>query len=95
VAAHGLAAWFAARVTVRDVVVALVTAAGVALGAALASGRAELAVAGLAGSGIGLAASIGLARLRHQVDGDLLGAVVELTQAGCLITVAVLVSWPR
>jgi len=91
----GLAAWFAARVIATDVVIALATAAATALAAALATGRAELAIAAGAAVAIGIGASIGLARVRKGIDGDLLGAGVELAQAGCLVVVAVLVSWPR
>jgi adenosylcobinamide-GDP ribazoletransferase len=91
----GLAASFGARVTTRDVAVGLATAAAIALSVALAAERAELLVAGIAGVAIGIGASVELARVRHQVDGDLLGAGVELAQAGCLVVAAVLVSWPR
>lgn len=93
-AANGLAARFAARVTRADVAIALTTAAAIALGVAAVSGRGELLVAGVAGVAIGIGSSMALARLRHQVDGDLLGAGVELAQAGCLVGAAVLVSWP-
>lgn len=95
VAASGLAAWFAARVTTQDVAIGLATSVALALAAALATGRVELAIAGIAGAAFGIGSSIGLARVRNGVDGDLLGAGVELAQAGCLVVAAVLVSWPR
>lgn len=95
VRANGLAAWFAARVTTRDVAIGLASSVALALAAALATGRVELAIAGIAGVAIGIGSSLGFARARKGVDGDLLGAGVELAQAGCLVVAAVLVSWPR
>lgn len=90
---HGLGAWFAARVSDTGVVVAFVTVLAIAGASALATARGELLVAGIAGLAVGVGGSVGLARVRHQVDGDLLGAGVELGQAACLVTAAVLVAW--
>ncbi|HEX5148837.1 MAG TPA: adenosylcobinamide-GDP ribazoletransferase [Candidatus Limnocylindrales bacterium] len=91
---QGLGAWFAAGVTRLDVAFALVSATAIALGAALAIGRPEVLLAGVAGGLFAIGLSFGLLRVRRQLDGDLLGAGVELAAAGTLAAAAVLAGWP-
>jgi len=90
----GLGAWFARRVTLVELGLASATAAALVIAAAVAIDRPELLVAGLAGGLIGIGSSAGLIRIRRQLDGDLLGAGVELAVAGTLLAAAVLTAWP-
>jgi len=92
----GLGAWFAERVGVVDGVIAatsavVVAAATAALVGAIAFG-AGIGVGAVVGGGIGLL----LVRARRQVDGDLLGATVELGFAAVVASVAIgmAVTWP-
>ena len=86
----GLGAWFVRRTSILDVAVAVVTGLAIVAGGALAIGRPEFALAGgLAGAGsVGLGAA--LVRVRGQLDGDLLGASVELGVATTLLVTAVI-----
>jgi adenosylcobinamide-GDP ribazoletransferase len=92
----GLGAWFAERVGVLDGVIATLTAAlvtvvAVTLAGAIAFG-AGIAVGAIVGLGVGLI----LVRARRQVDGDMLGATVELGFAAIVAAVAIVMAmtWP-
>lgn len=91
---HGLGAWFAGRTTTADAAAALLTGLSVAIASALAIGEPALLVAGLVGGLGGLGLGMGLVRTRNLLDGDLLGASVELTFAATVLAAAVLAGWP-
>jgi adenosylcobinamide-GDP ribazoletransferase len=87
---EGLGAWFGDRVSAGDAVVGAVTTALVAgLGAVLAGW--PIALAGLGGGAIGLAGSALIAGARGRLDGDGLGASVEITMTATVVILAVLV----
>jgi adenosylcobinamide-GDP ribazoletransferase len=91
----GLGAWFVRSVTPRDGVIALAASLLVIVGCSLVGRSPELAF-GVAIAGAGsLVATLWLARLRGQLDGDLLGASVEITFAATLLMMAVLIAWQR
>jgi len=83
----GFGAWFAARVGRGDVVTALGSAAVAALLFA-AFGSVSAAVVGVAGAAVGLGLSFAVVRIRGGLDGDGLGAGVELVFAATLVAVA-------
>jgi cobalamin synthase len=85
----GFGAWFVGHVSRTSVAVAAIGAlsAIVALGVV---GGADIALGGLAGWGIGVGLGLAIVRLRGQVDGDALGASVELTVAATLVLCVVL-----
>lgn len=86
VARDGLGAWFGAQVSARDAVVGgLTSALIVAIGAALAGWL--IVVAALGGVVIGVAGAALVAAARGRLDGDGLGASVEVTMT---VTVALL-----
>jgi adenosylcobinamide-GDP ribazoletransferase len=95
----GLAGWFSDRITSRDVVVALLSAVllvvGMSLVAWLAVGAAA-ALALVAGTGIGamigFGATAAIASMRGGLDGDGMGASIELSTAIGLVATAVLVA---
>ena len=74
----GLGAWFAERVSPVDGVVASLTAVVVAVVAGLLAGAVAFGAGIAAGAALGLGAGLILVRSRRQVDGDVLGATVEL-----------------
>jgi adenosylcobinamide-GDP ribazoletransferase len=84
----GFGAWFAARVRPQDVVVAVASAVLVA-GACAVGGYAGVAIAAGIGAAIGLALSIAVVRVRGGLDGDALGATIELTFAAVVVSAAV------
>jgi adenosylcobinamide-GDP ribazoletransferase len=88
VAADGFGAWFAARVRTATAIGAVVIA--VAIGAVLAAiaGSPAIAIGGLVGSVIGLGLARGIATWRRQLDGDGMGAIVELTVAASVVATA-------
>jgi adenosylcobinamide-GDP ribazoletransferase len=91
VAPTGLGAWFAARTGRVDAFVAAGLALGVALAGSLAVSAPVTIAAGLTGMIGGVGLGLGLVRLRGQLDGDVLGASVELAFAMALSAAAVLV----
>ena len=92
----GLGAWFAERVGMLDGVIAAVTAALVAVVAASLAGALAFGAGIAVGAACGLGVGLMLVRARQQVDGDLLGATVELGFAAIVAAVAVTMSvtWP-
>jgi adenosylcobinamide-GDP ribazoletransferase len=90
----GLAAWFEQQSTGWDAVLAASSAAGVAVLAGILAGSQALVAGGVLGFAIGMGLSLGVIRLRGQLDGDGLGAAVELTFAASLVSTAAIVRWP-
>jgi adenosylcobinamide-GDP ribazoletransferase len=92
----GLGAWFAERVGVADASIATASAVFVAVVAGLLAGAIAFGAGIAAGAAIGVGIGLALVRVRRQVDGDLLGATVELGFAAVVATVAIAmaVTWP-
>jgi adenosylcobinamide-GDP ribazoletransferase len=90
-ASHGLGAWFGASVARADVLVAAGTAALV-LAAALAVGGMgwPLVVAALIELAIGLAAAGAIVQARGVLDGDGMGAAIEISIVAGLVATAVM-----
>jgi adenosylcobinamide-GDP ribazoletransferase len=89
-ARDGLGAWFGVRVSAGDAVAGGVTTAiVVGLGAALAGW--PIALVGLGGAAVGLAGTALVAGARGRLDGDGLGASVEITMTATVVLLAVLV----
>jgi adenosylcobinamide-GDP ribazoletransferase len=86
----GLGAWFADRVGSIDVALAVGTGIAVVVALAVVLGT-TLAVDVVIGSVIGIAAGWSMAWRRGGLDGDVLGASIELAFAAILATTAVLV----
>ncbi|MEX1170170.1 MAG: adenosylcobinamide-GDP ribazoletransferase, partial [Chloroflexota bacterium] len=87
----GLGGWFAARTT--NVAASLVVASAAVLclaGAFVLGSPTVIAAAGVGGIG-GLTLGMGLVRTRGQLDGDLLGASVELSFVLTLVAAAAIV----
>jgi len=84
----GLGAAFAEQVTTGDAAIATLTALAVAGIATLAGGSPLLLAGSLVGVGAGVALGLAIVRLRHQLDGDGLGATVELSFAATLLAAA-------
>jgi adenosylcobinamide-GDP ribazoletransferase len=85
----GFGQWFAERTTRRDGAVALGTALSVAAVMSVAVGRPVVLIAAVGGFACGIAVVMALGRLRRGLDGDALGAIIELTLAATLLVVAV------
>lgn len=83
----GIGTWFASGVTGGDVTIAVATAGGLVTTLALATSPLN-ARASLVGGGVGLALGWILGVRRGGMDGDSLGASVELTFAAILVAVA-------
>ena len=92
----GLGAWFAERVSAVDGVVASLTAAIVAVIAGLLVGAVAFGAGIAAGAALGLGTGLFLVRTRRQVDGDVLGATVELGFAAVVgaVAIAMAMTWP-
>ncbi len=90
----GLGAVFAQRVSAADAAIASLTALAVAIAATLPGGNPVLLVGGLVGAAAGTALGLGVVRLRGQLDGDALGATVELSFAAILLSTAAIGRWP-
>lgn len=85
----GLGAWFSDAVSGRDAIVGAVTVAlMVALGAAV--GGWAVVLGALVGSAVGLVATALIARARGRLDGDGLGACVEIALLTTLASLAVI-----
>jgi len=89
-ASHGLGSWFGASVSRADAIVAAGTAALV-VAAAIATSSAgwTLAVAALTELVIGLAVAAAIVRARGVLDGDGMGAAIELSVVAGLVATAV------
>jgi adenosylcobinamide-GDP ribazoletransferase len=94
-----LARWFSDRITSRDVVVATVTAVMVVAGSSGVAWMTHGATAGVAvaagtgiGALIGLGATAAIASMRGGLDGDGMGASIELSMALGLAATAALVA---
>jgi adenosylcobinamide-GDP ribazoletransferase len=85
----GLGAWFSDSVSGRDAIVGAVTVA-IVVGAGTALGGWALGPGALAGTVVGLAATGLVVRWRGRLDGDSLGASVELTLTAMLVSLAVI-----
>jgi len=86
--AAGFGGWFAARVRPADAVVAVAIAALIGAGFAILVGSAAVVLGGCIGAAAGLACAAVIVRGRGQLDGDGLGAIVELTVAATLAAMA-------
>jgi adenosylcobinamide-GDP ribazoletransferase len=86
-----LGGWFAATTNGIASAIALGTAALAAAAAAFVGRSVALPLAGLLGLGVGLAVGGWIVRVRGRLDGDALGATIELTFASILLAAAVLV----
>jgi adenosylcobinamide-GDP ribazoletransferase len=84
----GFGGWFAARVGRGDAVVAVLIAALVTAGLAVATGSHAIAIGGIVGAGIGTFAAAVIVAGRRQLDGDGMGAIIELTVAASLVAAA-------
>jgi adenosylcobinamide-GDP ribazoletransferase len=84
----GFGGWFATRVGRGDVVVAVVVATLVTAGLAVATGSLAVAVGGIVGAAAGLAIAWAIVAGRRQLDGDGMGAIIELTVAASLAAAA-------
>lgn len=84
----GLGSWFVRNVTSGDATIAGITAGGLVAALALATNPLN-ARAALLGGAIGFATGWFLAARRGGVDGDSLGAAVELTFVAILVAVAI------
>jgi adenosylcobinamide-GDP ribazoletransferase len=85
----GLGAWFGARVSARDAVAGGATTALVVVVGALVAGW-VIAVAALGGAAIGIVGSALVTRARGRLDGDGLGATVEIATTATLVLLAVI-----
>ena len=84
----GFGGWFAARVGPVDAVVAVVLAVLVTTLLALVIASPVVAIGGLIGAGAGLVIAGAIVSARRQLDGDGMGAVIELTVAASLAAAA-------
>lgn len=91
----GLGGWFAARTTNAAAIAVAGSAVTMCLVGAFALGAPAVAVAGAIGGLGGVAIGIGLVRIRGQLDGDLLGASVELSFALTVVAAALVVGIDR
>jgi adenosylcobinamide-GDP ribazoletransferase len=86
----GFGSWFADRVAMRDGAISLITATAAIALLALATAWPGLVLAGCAGALAGVAWLLALQRLRRGLDGDALGAVIELTLTSTLLAAVLL-----
>ena len=91
-----LGTWFAERVRRADAAITIVTTALVTALAGSLAGTIALPIGVAIGFGLGLALVAVLLRARRQLDGDLMGAIVELGTVAILgaTAVAMTVPWP-
>jgi len=91
IAPDGFGAWFAARVVGRTAIAATVLATVIGAAVALAVSSAAIAIGGVAGAAVGLVLARAIVAWRRQLDGDSMGAIVELTVAAVLVVTALAV----
>lgn len=87
--ASGFGAGFAARVGVADVIIAVASAVGIVAVTTFIAGSAVPAVGAASGVALGVLAGRVIVVWRGQLDGDGLGASVELTLAATLAAFAI------
>jgi adenosylcobinamide-GDP ribazoletransferase len=90
----GLGGWFVASSTGRAATIALATAVLAAVAVGLAGRSVVLPAASLAGLAAGVVTGAWIVRARGGIDGDALGATVEVTFAAILLAAAVVVTVP-
>lgn len=90
----GLGMAFARQVSSADAAIATLSAIGAASIAAQVGGSPPLLVGCLVGVAAGVALGLGVVRLRGQLDGDGLGAAVELGFAATVLSAAAIGRWP-
>lgn len=88
-ATAGSGAWFARQVRLTDVVAATALALAITVVVSLIVGSWLPAVAGAAGVALGLGASAAIRHARGRLDGDGLGASVEVTTVLTLVAAAI------
>ena len=89
-ASPGLGSWFGATVSRMDAIIAAGTAAVVLTAAMAISGSGwTLLAAAVVELGVGLATVAALVRLRGSLDGDGMGAAIEISMVAGLVAVAV------
>ena len=84
-----LGSWFVGRVSAADAVVAVASAVLVVTFLTLATGGPVVASAGAGAAAFGVSAAAAIVTLRRGLDGDGMGAIVELSLLGGLATAAV------
>jgi adenosylcobinamide-GDP ribazoletransferase len=87
-AGSGIGAWFAERTRTLDALVAGGVALAVAIAGTLVVPTLSVGIVGPVGAAVGVGLGLGLVRLRGQLDGDVLGASVELSFAAALVGAA-------
>jgi adenosylcobinamide-GDP ribazoletransferase len=92
----GLGAWFAQRVSAVDGVSAAASAVLIAVVAGWLVGAIAFGAGMAIGAAVGLGIGLVLVRTRRQVDGDVLGATVEVGFAAIVAAVAITLgmTWP-
>jgi adenosylcobinamide-GDP ribazoletransferase len=85
----GFGAWFAGQVHPRDVVVAVILAAVSVAAVGVVAGSVLPGIWALAGLSLGVLVSLAIRAMRRGLDGDGLGASIELTVLATLATAAV------
>jgi adenosylcobinamide-GDP ribazoletransferase len=85
----GFGGWFATRVRPADAVMAVVIAAVLGTGFAVLAGSAAVVIGGCIGTAAGLGCAAFIVHGRGQLDGDGLGAIVELAVAATLSATAI------
>lgn len=90
---EGLGAWFVRRTGRSDVAVAVTTGLAILVAVSIAAGGWSLAVGGIAGGIASAGLGLWLVRLRGTIDGDLLGASVELAFASTVVALAAVAAW--
>jgi cobalamin synthase len=93
-ASDGFGAWFAARIRPSVALGAAVIAGLIAAGVSLILGTVGIGIGGVIGAAVGIGIGVVIVRWRGQLDGDALGAVVELTVAAVLVATAIVVTAP-
>lgn len=88
IAPDGFGAWFAARVPPRTAIAATVLATAIGAAVALVASSAAIAIGGVAGAAVGLVLARAIVAGRRRLDGDAMGAIVELTVAAVLVATA-------
>jgi adenosylcobinamide-GDP ribazoletransferase len=94
IAPDGFGAWFAARVSPLVAGGAVILAVVITAILALLVGSAAVAIGGVVGAAAGLGLAGFIVARRGQLDGDGLGAIIELTVGAALVATAIVVTSP-